>query len=281
MPTACCRARCSSRPSPPGTCTPATTRSRTPVSSRLRSICGSAMSPTASGAASCPIATPSSARSRTTSSTSSTSARTARCSRPTAPISSRSSRSSTLPPAVRGKDQPEELDRPARRVHPRHHRRELSLRRDRRRLPRPRSISRWCRCRSPFGFAQGLSLNQLRLSVGPGIALRRRPASRVHAEQPLLFREATPGARRRLRHRRRPVPQPRPPRRRRRARSATAPASTRRCSRWAQVGALRPGPVLGAGVREDGRPDRAARRSGSTCCCPTRRWGCRPSWRRR
>ena len=36
-----------------------------------------------------------------------------------------------------GQDQPEELDRPPRRVHPRDHRRQLPVRRDRRRLRRP------------------------------------------------------------------------------------------------------------------------------------------------
>ena len=56
-----------------------------------------------------------------------------------------------LPAGHPGQGQPEELDRPGRRVHPGHHRRLGPLRRDRRRLRRAGSTSRSCRCRSRSG----------------------------------------------------------------------------------------------------------------------------------
>ena len=56
-----------------------------------------------------------------------------------------------LPAGLRGQGQPQELDRPHRRLHPGHHRPQRPLRRGGAGLLGARSTSRWCRSRSPSG----------------------------------------------------------------------------------------------------------------------------------
>ena len=150
-----------------------------------------------------------------------------------------------------GQGEPEELHRAHRRVHPRHHRRELPLRRDReriRRSPLPRGRAALVpgpRARRP--------LAEPAAAVGRlGRPLRRRGAGVPPRAAPALQREHAvryrhPGRRRQARVRRRTLPRARSARRRRRF---------RRPSRARQRAAARR-------RQECRRARRSAKRSGS------------------
>ena len=172
--------------------------------------------------------------------------------------------------------QPEELDRPARRVHPGDHRRELPLRRDRAGLPRAGCTSRSCRCRSPCGCSEAVAQPAAPRRSGARAldddelralhAERRRSCSARRAgRRPTSSRTATAcssaststatptaGSATAAREQR-PAARPRPGRR------ATSPTST--------------------GSRSVARTATAScsARSGSTCCCRTRRRRSRPT----
>ena len=120
----------------------------------------------------------------------------------------------SLPPTVRGQGQPEELDRPHRRVHPRDHRRELPLRRDRGRLRRA-ALPRGGAALVPGARARG-PLAEPAAAVGRfGACSATTRCARSTTGEPLLFDHGTPVPSDQARVRRRAVPRPRPPRRRR------------------------------------------------------------------
>ena len=153
--------------------------------SRPASTCASARSPTGSAAASCPTRSRVERSSRTSSSTSSTCERRRGAGdQPPVPHPAHGVSSPARGAARQG--EPEELDRSPRRLHPGDHRRQLPLRRDRRRATRGGSVLEVVRCRSPCGCARAGAQPAPARDRGHAVGSPTTSCARSTRDDPLL-----------------------------------------------------------------------------------------------